>query len=144
MTTTTRTTRTNRVDRTVSPRIKTDKTRRDTQAALQPKSYSPTGEVGKIVQEAFTLKMEIDRLKAKLDGHTALLKAHAVKHNLSRIDVGDFQVQRRERASWEYSAELQAKMLKIQQKQQAEQRDGTATNTPTVYVALAISRKVGA
>jgi hypothetical protein len=118
---------------------KTSTVRRKAPAA--PKSYSPTGEIGTRVAQAFQLKMEIDRLKALLDGHTAFLKAHCIKNNVSRIDVGDFQVQRKERANWEYSVQLQNKMLQVQQQQKLEQSDGRATNTPTVFVALAVSRK---
>jgi len=110
-------------------------------APAVPKSYSPTGDVGTRVARAFALKLEIDRLKADLDGHTAFLKAHCIKNNVSRIDVGDFQVQRKERKNWEYSLPLQNEMLRIQQRQALEQQDGRAVNTPTVYVALAVSRK---
>ena len=91
--------------------------------------------------QAFQLKLEIDRLKAQLDRHTAFLKAHCIKNNVSRIDVGDFQVQRKERANWVYSLPLQNEMLRIQQQQKLEQSDGRAINTPTIYVALAVSRK---
>ena len=134
MTTTTRPTL-----RVVAPRSTTSTIRRKAPAA--PKSYSPTGEIGDRVKKAFALKLEIDRLKAQLDGHTAFLKAHCIKNNVSRIDVGDFQVQRKERANWEYSLLLQNEMLKVQQQQKLEHSDGRAVNTPTVYVALAVSRK---
>jgi hypothetical protein len=125
--------------RVVAPRSTTSTIRR--KAPAQPKSYSPTGEIGTRVAQAFALKLEIDRLKAQLDGHTAFLKAHCIKNNVSRIDVGDFQVQRKERANWEYSLPLQNEMLKVQQQQKLEQSDGSAINTPTIYVALAVSRK---
>jgi hypothetical protein len=125
--------------RVVAPRSSTGTVRRKAPAA--PKSYSPTGEIGTRVAQAFQLKLEIDRLKALLDGHAAFLKAHCVKNNVSRIDVGDFQVQRKERANWEYSLSLQNEMLKVQQQQKLEQSDGRAINTPTIYVALAVSRK---
>jgi hypothetical protein len=125
--------------RVVATRSTTGTVRR--QAPAQPKSYSPTGEIGTRVAQAFQLKLEIDRLKALLDGHTAFLKAHCIKNNVSRIDVGTFQVQRKERANWEYSLPLQNEMLKVQQQQKLEQSDGRAVNTPTVYVALAVSRK---
>ena len=123
--------------RVVAPRSST--IRRKAPAA--PKSYSPTGEIGTRVTQAFQLKLEIDRLKAQLDRHTAFLKAHCIKNNVSRIDVGDFQVQRKERANWVYSLPLQNEMLRIQQQQKLEQSDGRAINTPTIYVALAVSRK---
>lgn len=110
----------------------------------QPKAYSPTGEIGTRVAKAFQLKLEIDRLKAQLDGHVAFFKAHTTKHNVSRIDVGDFQIQRKERKNWSYSLPLQNEMLRIQQQQALEQQDGRAVNTPTVYVALAVSRKAAA
>jgi hypothetical protein len=107
----------------------------------QPKTYSPTGEIGGRVANAFAIKLEMDRLKAQLDGHVAALKAHAVKNNISRIDVGEFQVQIKSRNKWEYSVALQAKMLKIEQEQKLEQLNKKARNTPTIYAALAVSSK---
>jgi len=128
--------------RVVAPRSTTSSgTIRRKSAPPQPKAYSPTGEIGRRVAEAFQLKLEKDRIEALLKGHTAFLKAHCVKHNVSRIDVGDFQVQRKERKNWEYSLPLQNEMLRIQQQQALEQSDGRAINTPTIYVALAVSRK---
>jgi hypothetical protein len=127
--------------RVVAPRSNTSSGTIRRKAPAAPKAYSPNGEIGTRVAQAFQLKLEIDRLKALLDGHTAFLKAHAIKNNISRIDVGYFQVQRKERANWEYSLPLQNEMLKIQQQQKLEQSDGRAINTPTIYVALAVSRK---
>jgi hypothetical protein len=128
--------------RVVAPRSTTSTgTIRRKSAPPQPKAFSPTGEIGTRVAQAFALKLEIDRLKALLDGHTAFLKAHCIKNNISRLDVGDFQVQRKERKNWEYSLPLQNEMLRIQQQQKLEQSDGRAINTPTIYVALAVSRK---
>ena len=127
--------------RVVAPRSTTSSGTIRRKAPAAPKSYSPTGEIGTRVAQAFQLKLEIDRLKALLDRHTAFLKAHAIKNNISRIDVGDYQVQRKERKNWEYSLHLQNEMLRIQQQQALEQSDGRAINTPTIYVALAVSRK---
>ena len=106
-----------------------------------PKGYSPTGKIGKIANEAFKLKLEIDRLEAIYKDKMATLRDHCESLNISRIDVGDIQVQYKLRHKWEYSLGTQNEMLRIQQLQKVEQTAGIAIDNPTKYVALSLSRK---
>ena len=108
---------------------------------FQPKGYSPTGEIGRQVNDAFRLKLEIDRLEAQYKAITKKLQAHCERHNLSRLDVGDIQVQHKLRHKWAYSVGTQNEMLRVQQMQKVEQTAGIATDSPTHYVAIALSRK---
>lgn len=107
----------------------------------QPRAYSPDGEIGRRVAEAFAIKHEIDRLKALLEPKKAFLKAHCEKHNLSRIDVGPMQVQYKSRSNWTYSPALKNEMLRIQNLQEQEKMDKIAKNKPTMFVSLDLSAK---
>lgn len=110
-------------------------------AKAKPKAYSPTGDIGRMVNDAFTLKLEIDRLEAQYKSITRKLQAHCEANNISRLDVGDIQVQHKLRHKWEYSVGTQNEMLRVQQLQKVEQTAGIAVDNPTLYVAVALSKK---
>ena len=126
---------------TTTPRLSKSAARKYAPEAAKPKAYAPTGDIGRMANEAFSLKLEIDRLQAEYKALTSKLQAHCEKHNLSRIDVGDLQVQHKLRHNWTYSVGTQNEMLRVQQLQKVEQTAGIASDKPTLYVAVALSRK---
>jgi len=108
---------------------------------FKPRSYSPEGVIGKRVVAYFLIKGEFDRLKVKLEHHNAFFNAHCNRNRIYRIGVGIFQIQRKARANWTYSAKLEKKMLEVKQLQREEQDKGVAKNKPTIFVSPAISRR---
>lgn len=106
-----------------------------------PRTYKPQGQLGKRVAEAMRIKLEIDRLQAELDAHKKVILDFVNTKGISRVDVGDFQVQRKVRHNWTYSVKTQNEMLKLSQLQRFEQASGTAADNPTVYVAFSLNRK---
>lgn len=98
-------------------------------------------ELNQQLQAAADLKRQIDALELQLQQHRAWLLTHLQRSGDSAVTLGDFTAALRSRASWEYSPRLHHEALRLKNEQQLEQRDGTAINTPTEYVALTFKAK---
>ena len=100
------------------------------------RTYSLEGAIGRRLSVAHKLQLEAQRLTAELTGHRQWLAERMQRFNLDRIEHGDLVVTRRVRHNWEYSPELKEEMKRIKKLQEREQKEGIATDSPTIYVAL--------
>ena len=100
------------------------------------RTYVPTGSIGKKLQRAQELTLQIACLKEELDPLRDEILKHLITKDLAFIESGDFTAIRKERAKWEYSAKTEREMMKLRNDQKWEQQQGIATNDPTVYLQL--------
>jgi mRNA-degrading endonuclease RelE of RelBE toxin-antitoxin system len=107
-----------------------------TRRKILVRTYKPTGNWGRKIQQAADLQARIQLLEAQLKELRSEFLVHMQHSNLDRLQIGDFRVTRKVRNSWEYSPETSREMLKVQQMQRWEQSQGLAKNNPTVYIAL--------
>ena len=112
----------------------------NTKTRTAPKSYAITGAVGRLAQQAWTIKQRISELEEQLSPLKDRLALHFVKTRITVINAGPAQIQYKKRNNWTYSVKLQNLMLKVQQMQKMEQENGTATNDPTYSVAIATAK----
>jgi hypothetical protein len=104
----------------------------------QPKArtYKPTGDIGRHLQEAYRLQSKIDALEEQLQVHRDYILMHMEEKELDIIRLDGITVYRRKRHNWKYSVETQNEMLKLQTTQKYEQAKGIATDNPRVYISL--------
>lgn len=107
-----------------------------TTTTQRSRSYTPTGDIGKRLSEAFALQAEIQRLQAKLDIHRDFFLAHMESKKLDKIELGSFIISRRTRHNWSYSPTTHNDMLQLQTTQAWEQRQGIATDRPRHYISM--------
>ena len=100
------------------------------------RNYSPDGDIGRRLQEAFLLQSEIQRLQQQLDTHRAYFLKHMEQQRLDKIELFGITVQRKVRHNWQYTPETHREMLKLQTTQRWEQSKGLATDSPKAYIAL--------
>jgi len=100
------------------------------------RSYSPTGAIGRRLSKAFALHLEVQHLTCELSTHRQWITTRMDQLNLDRIEHGHLLVTRKIRHNWRYSAELEADMLALRNRQFYEQAEGIAIDKPTVYASL--------
>ena len=105
------------------------------------RTYVSTGAIGKKLQRAQELTIQIAKLKEELEPIRDQILDHLQSKKLAHIESGDFTALRKERAKWTYSAKTEREMLKLRNDQKWEQQEGIATNEPTVYLQLQGKRK---
>lgn len=100
------------------------------------RSYSPTGLIGRRLDEAQALHLEMQRLKAKLDVHRAWILLHMQDRKIDKITHGDLVIDRKIRHDWTYSPATEREMNKIRVTQKYEQAEGIAKDDPAYYVSF--------
>ena len=105
------------------------------------KTYTPDSSIGKRLSDVQRIKLEIDRLNEQLDEHKAYLLGHAIRNDYTTLQLGALKISRRERAFWSYSEALQDAEAKLKDRKVREQKNGTATNTPTEHLVINFSVK---
>jgi hypothetical protein len=110
--------------RSTKPKVRRDRT------------YTASGVVGRHLQAAQALQLQIQTLSAELDGHRSWLLAHMNQHNLDQLELEQFSALRKTRHNWTYSPETERDALALRTTQKWEQSQGLATDNPTVYIAL--------
>ena len=105
-------------------------------AIRKRRTYAVTGVVGRKLQRAQELTLQIAKLKEELDPLRDEILQHLITKDLAFAEAGDFKAIRKVRHKWEYSAATQREMLKLSNDQKWEQQQGIATDTPTTYLQL--------
>ena len=105
-------------------------------AIRKRRTYAVTGVVGKKLQRAQELTLQIAKLKEELDPLRDDILQHLIDRDLAFIESGSFTAIRKVRHKWEYSASTEREMLALRNLQKWEQQQGTATDTPTTYLQL--------
>ena len=105
-------------------------------AIRKRRTYSVTGVVGRKLQRAQDLTLQIAKLKEELEPLRDEILQHLIGKDLAFIEAGDFKAIRKIRHKWEYSAATQREMLKLSNDQKWEQQQGIAIDTPTTYLQL--------
>lgn len=108
----------------------------DPTPAKRSRTYSPTGALGRRLQDAQALQIQIQDLEAKLLEHRQFFLAHMEKNKLTRLDLGRFVVTRKTRHNWTYTPETEREQLRLRQTQKWEQSTGVAVDNPTIYLAM--------
>lgn len=103
------------------------------------RAYTPTGKVGKLLNQARSLQLEIKRLEEELAPIRAAILAHMSSRGLTNLEVPGFSAVLKTRHHWTYSPSTQDAAHALRTTQQWEQRRGIATDEPTVYIALSTS-----
>ena len=104
----------------------------------QPKArtYKPTGDIGKHLQEAYQIQSQIDALEEQLQVHRDYILTHMEEKKLDIIRLDGITVYKRKRHKWKYSVATHNEMLKLQSTQAYEQARGIALDNPRVYISL--------
>jgi hypothetical protein len=92
--------------------------------------------LGRRLQDAQALQIQIQDLEAKLLEHRQFFLAHMEKNKLTRLDLGRFVVTRKTRHNWTYTPETEREQLRLRQTQKWEQSTGVAVDNPTIYLAM--------
>ena len=100
------------------------------------RSYVTTGDVGRRLAIAQNLQLQIQKLEAELGHHRVWLLSHMQRHDLDKLELGQFTAQRKTRHNWSYTPETERDALALRQAQKWEQSEGLATDSPTVYLTL--------
>lgn len=108
---------------------------------MTSKTYTADSAIGKRLANVQRVKLEIDRLTEELDEDKAYLLGHAIRNNFDSLQLGPLKVSRRERAFWSYSEALQDAEAKLKDRKVREQKNGTATNTPSEHLVITFSVK---
>ena len=87
------------------------------------------------------LQEQINKLKAELDPLREQLLQHLITKDLDHIESGDYRALRKVRHNWDYSPHTQREMLALRNTQKYEQREGLATDNPTIYLQLGSTKK---
>ena len=107
-----------------------------TTAIRKRRTYAVTGVVGKKLQRAQELTLQIARLKEELEPLRDDILQHLIDRDLAFIEAGSFSAIRKVRHKWEYSASTEREMMKLRNDQKWEVQQGIAIDTPTTYLQL--------
>ena len=107
-----------------------------TTAIRKRRTYAVTGVVGRKLQRAQELTLQIAKLKEELEPLRDDILQHLISRDLAFIEAGSFTAIRKVRHKWEYTASTEREMLALRNLQKWEQQQGTATDTPTTYLQL--------
>ncbi len=102
------------------------------------RAYVPTGVVGQHMARAQELKIQMDRLKVQVEEERQWFIEHLLSRDLSVLELGDFQIERRTTSKWTYSTATEREQQALKVTQKWEQKQGIATNDPTVSCAFVI------
>lgn len=105
------------------------------------KDYAPGTGIGDRLAEVQRIKLDIDRLSARLDEHKAYLLGHAVRNNLDGLSSGPLTLLRRARATWFYSDNLKQAERRLKERKLQEQEKGIATSHLTEHLVVNFSVK---
>lgn len=105
-------------------------------APRRKRTYAPTGDVGRHLARARDLQLQIQELTALYDTERDWLLQHMASQSLVSLELGPICALLKVRHRWTYSPETQREMQALSITQKWEQKQGIATDTPTVYVAL--------
>lgn len=108
-------------------------------APRRKRAYAPSGDVGQHLARARELQLRIQELTAQYDTERAWLQRHMESKQLTNVELGPIRAVLKARARWTYTPETQREMQALAVTQKWEQSQGTATNNPTLYVALTLS-----
>ena len=107
-----------------------------TTAIRKRRTYAVTGVVGRKLQRAQELTLQIAKLKEELEPLREEILQHLITKDLAFIEAGDFSAIRKLRHKWQYSDATEREMMKLRNDQKWEQQQGIATDTPTTYLQL--------
>lgn len=108
-------------------------------APRRSRAYVPTGKVGKLLNQAKALQLEIKRLEEELAPLRAQILTHMSSRGLTNLEIPGFSAVLKTRHHWTYSPSTQDAAQALRNTQQWEQRRGIAVDSPTVYIALSTS-----
>lgn len=103
------------------------------------RAYSPAGKIGKLLNNARALQLQIKQLEEELAPIRAEILVHMQSRGLTNLEVPGFSAVLKVRNHWTYSPSTQDAACALRNTQQWEQRRGIATNDSTVYIALSTS-----
>lgn len=111
-----------------------------TRTERRTRTYVPSGDIGRKLNEARALQLQIQQLTAEYDALRAQLRDHCLRNKLTEVQLGRITALLKERARWTYSPETEREMSALQVTQKWEQQRGIATNDPTLYISLSESK----
>lgn len=98
--------------------------------------------LGRHLAAAQKLQAKIQALQVQLDEHRAAMLEHMQSENVDILSLANgCSCIRKIRHNWTYSPECERDQLALRDLQKWEQKNGTATDNPTIYVSLNTSPK---
>lgn len=95
-----------------------------------------SSDIGQLIQTAAAKQVEYKRLEQELKDFRKTLTNYIQDKELDQVTCGDFLISKVTRANWTYSNKLSLEMQRIEIDKKWEQKNGDASNTPSVSCSL--------
>ena len=95
-----------------------------------------SSDIGQLIQSAAAKQVEYKRLEQELKDFRKTLTNYIQDKELDQVTCGDFLISKVTRANWTYSNKLSLEMQRIEIDKKWEQKNGDASNTPSVSCSL--------
>ena len=95
-----------------------------------------SSDIGQLIQAAAAKQVEYKRLEQELKDFRKTLTNYIQDKELDQVTCGDFLISKVTRANWTYSNKLSLEMQRIEIDKKWEQKNGDASNTPSVSCSL--------
>lgn len=95
-----------------------------------------SSDIGQLIQSAAAKQVEYKRLEQELKDFRKTLTNYIQDKELDQVTCGDFLISKVTRANWTYSNKLSLEMQRIEIDKKWEQKNGDASNAPSVSCSL--------
>ena len=95
-----------------------------------------SSDIGQLIQSAAAKQVEYKRLEQELKDFRKTLTNYIQDKELDQVTCGDFLISKVTKNNWTYSNKLSLEMQRIEIDKKWEQKNGDASNTPSVSCSL--------